>query len=125
MRALSLLALLALAGCSWDAETADIFVQVDGIPPEADHLDVTFTASANAGASTQYRPSFQPVDAGTAPRSVALSFKAPSNTGTFTLQIVAADRLCPSPCTSGLAAATQTANEPAAGATVNLEVTLK
>ena len=124
MRALSLVALFSLAACSWDAEKPNIFVQVDGIPPGADHLDVTLTSSDSSVQPLIYRPSFQP-DPTQPSRTVQLSFSAPTATGTFTLTIVAADRSCPSVCTNGLAAgSTPATGEPAAGSQVNLQVTL-
>ena len=124
MRTFFIVALLC-AACSWDEEKPAIFVQVDGIPAAADHLDVTLTPSDSSVQPKTYRPSFQP--GALAGGSIALSFAAPSATGTFSLQIVAADRACPSPCvaTSGLASGSITGQaEPAAGSTVNLEVAL-
>jgi len=123
MRAFTLVALLALAGCSWDQEKANIFVEVDGIPATADHLDVTFTPSDTTIQPSMYRPSFQP--GALASGSLQLAFAAPSTTGTFTLSIEAGDMSCPTPCTSGLAAGTTDPTaEPTGTAVVNLQVTL-
>jgi hypothetical protein len=100
---LCLLALLA-ASCSYDAENASIFVHVDGIPQQADHLNVVVTPSDtsvagknNCGAEvtvassvTCYRPSFQP---GALPGgAIDLAFSAPASAGTFTVAITASDR---------------------------------
>jgi len=125
MRALGLIALLSMAACSWDAETPDIFVQVDGIPAAADHLDVTVSSSDSSVQPKQYRPSFQP--AALSSGSLQLAFTHPSTTGTFTVDIVAGDRTCPSPCPApGLASGSIAAQpEPAAGSQANLQVTLK
>ena len=104
MRPLLLLSLLA-ASCTWDPEVAEIFVHVDGIAQQADHLEVVVTPSDTAAVGknncggtglatnvTCYRPSFQPVDDTAALRSIDLAFVAPSRTGTFTLNITAFDR---------------------------------
>lgn len=123
MRALIAVTLLALSGCSWDPLVASIFVEVDGIPQTADHLDVTLSSSDTSVTPKVFRPSFQP--AAIPSGSLHLSFTPPSPTGTFTVAIVAADRSCPSPCASGLAGGTTAPTvEPATGATVNLQVTL-
>ena len=121
MRALICLALLC-AGCSWDAEVANIIVQVNGIPAAADHLDVTLTPSDTSVQPKTFRPSFQP--GAFANGQLELDFSAPSTTGTFTVKIVAADRTCPTPCTSGLAGGTVSGPEPSAGNQTNLQVTL-
>jgi hypothetical protein len=124
MRTPLFIALLLLAGCSWDPVVANILVQVDGVPQSADHLDVTLTSSDSSVQPKMFRPSFQPVDPTAPLGSVHLAFTAPSQTGTFTVAIVAADRACPSPCTSGLASGTVSGTEPSAGAVANLQVTL-
>ena len=122
MRALCLMALLLCAGCSWDPEVANIFVQVNGVPAAADHLDVTLTPSDTSVQPKTFRPSFQP---GALPSgTVQLAFTAPSTTGTVTIHIVAADRSCPTPCVSGLAAGTVSGPEPTGATPTNLQVTL-
>ena len=104
MRRVLLVALHA-ASCSYDEEVASIFIHVDGIAQQADHLNVVVTPSDttvsgknNCGVdvtipanATCYRPSFQPVD-DTAPiRSLDLAFAAPATAGTFTASITALD----------------------------------
>ena len=134
MRRLLIVAALC-ASCSWSEETAAILVHVDGIPVDADHLDVVLTPSdttvtgkdcvgtANLPTNaTCYRPSFQPVETGSPLRSVDLAFAAPAATGTFTVQVYAADRTCPSVCTAGgLAQGTASGTLPGPE---NLQVTL-
>lgn len=102
MRRLALLVLLA--ACSYDAETASIFIHVDGVPATADHLnvvvtpsDTTVTGKDNCGTevtvpanATCYRPSFQP-DA-LAGGAIDLAFSAPASAGSFTVAITASDR---------------------------------
>jgi len=100
---LFLVALLA-ASCSYDAENASIFIHVDGVPQQADHLNVVVTPSDTSvagknncgtevtvpGNATCYRPSFQP---GAVPGgAIDLAFSAPASAGTFTAAITASDR---------------------------------
>ena len=100
-----LIAALVATGCSYTEEVADIFVHVDGIAQEADHLevrvtpsDVTVTGKNNCApttilpSETCYRPSFQPVDSTEPLRAIDLAFAAPAKAGTFTLTITAYDR---------------------------------
>jgi hypothetical protein len=90
MRALALMALLALAACSWDPETPTAIIDVDGIPTDlakgVDHLDVSVTDTS--GTPKTYRPSFQP--GSIASGSLELSLALPS--GPFTISVTAADR---------------------------------
>ncbi|MCA1826321.1 MAG: hypothetical protein ABR567_17115 [Myxococcales bacterium] len=133
MRRLVLVALLA-ASCSYDSEVASIFIHVDGIPAAADHLDVVVTpsdtsvvgknctSSVSAANATCYRPTFQPAEVAVPEgRSVDMAFAAPAPTGTFTMSVVAADRTCPSVCTTGLAFGTANGSLPGP---VQLQVTL-
>jgi hypothetical protein len=89
MRKLLLIALLA--SCSYEAEKADVQVQVNGISADADHLDVVVTTPGDPTGKT-YKPQFQPQAAGFGPRVVTLDFPAPAATGTFTVDVTAADR---------------------------------
>ncbi len=93
MRKLLLVALLASASaCSWDEEHSDVQLQVNGIPADADHLNVVVTPSDPSGTAKTYKPQFQPMDAGWGPRSVTLDFPQPATTGTFSVDVTAADR---------------------------------
>jgi hypothetical protein len=89
MRARARLCLLALllAACSYSEETADITVQVKGIPPAADHLIATVTPADTSVQPTVYHPSFQPVDPAAGPRSLKLAFTKPAPSGSFTVKI--------------------------------------
>lgn len=129
MRALIATTLLALSGCSWDPEKPNIKVHVFGIPQvangaQADHLDVTLTASDSSIQPRVYRPSFQPMTY----TELDLDLVAPSPTGTFKVEVVAADRSCPSPCPVGSGLAQGNSGdvpEPAAGAVAETAVQLK
>ena len=129
MRPLLIAALLA-TGCSYTEEVADIFVHVDGIAQDADHLEVIVTPSDTSvtgknncaptvlsqPSATCYRPSFQPVDATEPLRAIDLAFVAPAKSGTFTLNITAYDR---TQVAHGVGASAGTLPGP-----VNLQVTL-
>lgn len=134
MRAL-LCGVLLCAACSYDAEKADVTLRVDGIPNDADHLDVVVTPSdatvtgKNCGSNvsatnaTCYRPSFQPVETGSPLRSIDMAFAAPATAGTFTVSVTAASRDCPSVCVGGgLATGTVSGTLPGP---VDLHVTLQ
>lgn len=127
MRNFLLVALLAAAACSWSEEQAQILLRVDGIPQEADHLDVVLTPSdtgvkgancpttvTSAPNSICYRPSFQP--GALNPPGLDLAFAQPSASGTFSIAITASDR-----AGTSLASGTVSGNLPGP---VNLQVTL-
>lgn len=85
MKKLLLLALCVSAvSCSYNAETGEVFITIDGIPGEADHLDVVVTDSA--AKDIPYRPSFQPGAVGS---SLQMQIKAPAAPGTFTVKATA------------------------------------
>ena len=86
MRARLCLLALLFAACSYSEETADITVQVKGIPPAADRLTATVTP-ADTSVPKVYHPSFQPVDPAAGPRSLQLAFTKPAPAGSFTVKI--------------------------------------
>jgi hypothetical protein len=104
-----ILALALLCACSYSEEKPAVFLEVDNIPAQADHLDVTVTDSL--GGTKQYRPSFQPgvllPDAGTpgsgfasscggvpdgGANAMMLCFVAPAQNGTIRITVIAALR---------------------------------
>jgi hypothetical protein len=83
---------LLFAACSYSEETADITVQVNGIPPAADRLTATVTPSDASVQPKVYHPTFQPVDPAAGPRSLQLAFTKPAPAGSFTVKIDATNR---------------------------------